>query len=99
MTTTADIYTYTRERAHEPGNATRYELLLVPDRGTLFTFAWLNAPGHGRACTLNQNGYLTLGYLSEKLGYDNDADLWALLGWLNANGFDGQTPFDNISAE
>jgi hypothetical protein len=71
----------------EPGNATRYQLLLVHERSTLYTFVWLNAPGHGRACTLSQSGVLHAGYLAEKLGYDKRVDLNPILGWLESQGF------------
>lgn len=74
--------------AYEPGNATRYDLLLVPERGDLYTFAWVNAPGHGRACTLNRSACVHRSYLAEKLGYGNDPDLVVLLAWLAAQGFD-----------
>lgn len=71
--------------AYEPGNGTRYALFLhAPDEDEPLIFAWLNAPFHGRAMRIW--GLVDRTYLAEKFGYDNDADLTALLQWLALHG-------------
>jgi len=78
------------EAFYEPGNATRYHLLLVePAPGDHNrTFVWLNAPGGGRSVLLHQHGCVHLGYLAEKLRYANEADLKPLMRWLAEQGVD-----------
>lgn len=70
---------------YEPGNATRYDLLLVK-RPRRYIFAWLNAPSHGRAMSINPDSVVHWSYMAEKFGYDNKADLRPLLAWLAAQG-------------
>lgn len=88
-------FAYVIREAYEPGNATRYDLLLTHDRGNLWTFSWLNAPRHGRSCTLNRSACLHVSYLAEKLGHGNEADLVPLLRWLASQDFDIHTPTDS----
>lgn len=71
--------------AHEPGNATRYDLLLVKGPRQ-YVFAWLNAPSHGRVMYINANSVVHWTYMAEKFGYDNKADLRPLLEWLAYQG-------------
>jgi hypothetical protein len=74
---------------YEPGNATRYDLLLSKDdRGNLY-LAWLNAPRGGRACRLLPHMHPS--YLAEKMGLDYDrrsVDIEAIRGWLADQGCD-----------
>ena len=79
------------EAYHAPGNATLYHLLLIePVAGAepLYVFAWLNAPGGGRAMLLHKHGCVHIGYLAEKLRYTNEGDLKPLLRWLAQQGMD-----------
>jgi len=78
------------EAFHEPGNATRYHLMLIaPAPGDACrTFVWVNAPGGGRAVRLNVDGCVHLGYLAEKLRHDNEADLKPIMRWLAMHGVD-----------
>jgi hypothetical protein len=88
---------------YEPGNTTSYDLLLGdagprshrrPSEGFVF-FAWLNAPGGGRAIAWH-GGDLSAEYLAEKLfgsqyvrdgDYRKSSDLKALLEFLNMQGY------------
>lgn len=78
-----------RDPEYEPGNATRYDLLLSKDdKGSLF-LAWLNAPGGGRACRLLPHMHPV--YLAEKMGLDYDrrsVDIGAIRCWLADQGCD-----------
>lgn len=78
------------EADYQPGNATRYHLMLIePAPGDYCrTFVWLNAPGGGRAVRLHVDGCVHIGYLAEKLRYANEADLTPLLRWLASQGVD-----------
>ena len=71
--------------AHEPGNGTRYDLLLVKGERN-YVFAWLNAPSHGRVMYINPGAVVHWTYMAEKFAYDNKADLRPLLEWLAARG-------------
>ena len=72
------------EDSYEPGNATRYDLVLVePEFGSA---VWLNAPGGGQAMRLHVDGIVHVGYLAEKLDYRNVLDLRAILRWLDTRG-------------
>lgn len=75
------------EEAYEPGNATRYELLLMePNPGDHYrVFIWINAPGGGRAMRLAADSILHVSYLSEKIRC-NDVDGMAMLEWLKEQG-------------
>ena len=72
----------------EPGNGSRYELLLVRDvyagggehRDVL---VWLN--GGGKSVVLEAEGWLDAGYLAEKLRMQPNGDVAAILGWLKRN--------------
>jgi hypothetical protein len=88
-------FAYVIREAYEPDNASRYDLLLTHDRGNLWSFAWLNAPRYGRACTLNRSACIHVSYLAEKLGYGNEADLVPILRWLAAQDFDIHNPTDS----
>ena len=89
---------YTGCAAWEPGNSTRYELLLValPENAGRAFFAWVNAPGGGRSMTINVNGGAVTGdYLAEKMGLDFDrreADIAQLLAFLDAQGVRASLP-------
>ena len=76
------------EGFYEPGNATRYHVMLVQpeEGGDSRVFAWLNAPRGGRCARLSTEGVVHAGYLAEKLNYDNRADLRSLMRWLDAHG-------------
>jgi len=71
--------------AWEPGNGTRYELLLVNGAGVNRVFAWLNAPGGGRCMYISPYGVIHSGYLMEKMGTRSIRDAAALLRWLHNN--------------
>lgn len=78
------------EADYQPGNATRYHLMLIEPEPKDYcrTFVWLNAPGGGRAVRLHTSGCLHISYLAEKMRYDNEADLKPLLHWLAEHGVD-----------
>lgn len=75
-----------RMEAWEPGNGSRYEVLLVPGVGMNKVFAWLNAPGGGRCMYINPYGVVHSGYLMEKMALRSIRDAAALLRWLHNNG-------------
>lgn len=76
------------EAFYEPGNATRYHLMLIEPAPNDYcrTFAWVNAPKGGRVARLPVDGCLHIGYLAEKFRYDNVADLRPLMQWLADHG-------------
>lgn len=74
-----DYYYYDFEN-HEPGNATRYELVLADtERGLLLT--WLMNAGIGGPSFLFKpnNPWPSAGYFMEKTGITNEHDAKALL--------------------
>jgi hypothetical protein len=66
----------------EPGNGTRYEVMLVEEANT-YVFVWLNAPKYGRALRIGKDTFLHVSYFGDKLGYYNEADLFALMRWMD----------------
>ena len=79
----------------EPGDATRYDLVLtpIPLTRTRYVLSWLNAHGGGRSMSLlspGLSGELTPEYVAEKLGVDLDRErpaLVAILTWLSKHKF------------
>ena len=74
-----DYYYYDFEN-HEPGNATRYELVLAgTEKGLLLT--WLMNAGIGGPSFLfkRNNPWPDVGYFMEKTGLTNEHDAKALL--------------------
>lgn len=78
------------DRNYEPGNSTRYDLMIATDDRGDHVFTWINAPGGGRSMRIySGGGALDGGYLAEKMGLREDqreADIRALLGWLSDQG-------------
>ena len=70
---------------HSPGNATRYDLALVPAERGLKLLVLAN---FSRCALLPPDGLISLSYLSEKLDWKNVADLRAILGWLETQGYE-----------
>lgn len=74
---------------YEPGNATRYDLLLSKDDWGNLYLAWLNAPGGGRSCRLLP--HMRRRYFAEEMGLDYDrrrVDIEAIRRWLADQGCD-----------
>jgi hypothetical protein len=65
---------------HEPGNATRYELVLVKTRNGLL-MTWLMNAGLGGPSFLFRKGndWPEVGYFMEKTGLTNEHDAKALI--------------------
>lgn len=100
MPTRRDEYTFSGEAkachcVFQPGNGTRYELVLVkgvaPDQQDIFI--WTNAPGYARTAVLGCC-VVEAGWLGEKLNHHNRHDLAALLSWLDDRGWPVRMPRD-----
>jgi hypothetical protein len=64
----------------QPGNGTRYEVVLVPDENS-FLFGWVN--GSGTIAEFGNTGLMTSGYFMDKLKLHNRADAAALMTLVN----------------
>jgi len=87
-----------------PGNGTRYDLLLV-ELDQFYVLCWLNKDGanSGKTMKLTKGtNFLHHSYMQEKLNVRSDADIAAVLVWVNRitdgkldievpHGFDGQS--------
>lgn len=77
-----------RDPDYEPGNSTRYDLMLAKDDKGRHILCWLNAPGGGRCAVIFDSAHMD--YICEKMGMDYNrrgADFAAIAGWLDDQGF------------
>lgn len=70
----------------QPGNGTRYDLMLVNLPATmpgpqLAILTWVNAPRHGRSMVLPVGDEIDVSYISDKLDV-NPVDALAIARWL-----------------
>lgn len=70
----------TRRFVYEPGDGTRYELLIAPNPGQKYTtqiVVWLNA-SPPRAMSLGSGGFLSPDYVAQHMGRDHGASLYTI---------------------